>query len=430
MNLFLARWARAVVCALIVAFLPPALGAQARTPQPTRDSATVVFDDDGLRIHSADGRKQLKVRGYVVTEYRALLSDTADAISDGFHVKRSRMIFDANFHPRLAARIMFDVGPPSSTSPMQDAYADIGLAGTWWLRVGKQKTPSSLERYMSISSQLLPDRSVAVNLSGSRDVGVFLTGTALRDRVEMSVGVFNGVPDGSGTQDSDHNDAKDLTYRLWWKPVRKRVGSVEQGMGGALYGSTGIEKSAATSGTRLPIFKTIAGSPFFSYLESGGVRAAGRHSRSGAFAYLHRGRFGSFAEVMGNSQTVSRGATRAAVGTSGWIANAQWTLTGEPSGQEGVVPRTAFDPDRGRWGAWQVGFRASAVRVGDEAFPTFADSTVAARTAREIGVGLNWYLTRVMRVQLAYEHTVFTMGARTGDRAPERLLQFRWQAYF
>jgi phosphate-selective porin OprO/OprP len=406
-----------------------ALAAQARTAPPSKDSAQIVYDDEGLRIHSADGKKQLKVRAYFVAEYHASLGDTSDAISNALMMKRSRLILDAHLNPRILARVMFDAGPPSGTSPLQDAYAEVGLWGSWWVRAGKQKTPVGLERYMSISAQLLPDRSIASGLNGSRDVGILLTGD-LTKQLELSLGVFNGVPDGSGTQDSDPNDDKDLTYRLWWKPLRTKVNGVEQGFGLAYNGSTGMEKSPSTAGARLPALKTIAGSTWFSYLESGGVRAYGRHTRNGVFSYFHRGPFGAFAEWASNSQDVLRAPTPATIGTSGWVANAQWNITGELSAQEGVLPATAFDPDNGKWGAWQVGVRAAQVKVGDEAFPTFSNPAVAARGALEIGAGVNWYITRQTKMQLAYEHITFDGGAVSGNRKPERYVQVRWQAYF
>jgi phosphate-selective porin OprO/OprP len=105
-------------------------------------------------------------------------------------------------------------------------------------------------------------------------------------------------------------------------------------------------------------------------------------------------------------------------------------LTGEPSAQEGVTPAPAFDPEKGSWGAWQVGLRAARVRIGDAAFPTVANPAVAARGALELGVGLNWYMTRQTKVQFAYEHQTYEGGAARGDRRAERLLLLRWQAYF
>lgn len=405
------------------------LVAQARNAPPVKDSTPVAYDDDGLRIHSADGKKQLKIRAYFVAEYHAALSDTSDAITNALMMKRSRLILDGHLNPRVMARVMFDAGPPSSTSPLQDAYAEVGLWGSWWVRAGKQKTPVGLERYMAISAQLLPDRSIASGLNGSRDVGLLFTGDLARN-LELSLGVFNGVPDGSGSQDGDPNDAKDFTYRLWWKPVRRTVGKVEQGFGLAFNGSTGIERSPSATGTRLPSLKTIAGQTWFSYLESSGVRAAGRHTRSGAFAHFHAGPFGAFAEWAGNSQVVSRAGSTATISSGGWVANAQYTLTGELSAQEGVAPAAGFDPDNGRWGAWQIGVRAAQVKIGDEAFPTFASPTSAARQALEFGGALNWYVTRQTKMQLAYEHIMFDGGVAGGDRKAERYLQLRWQAYF
>ena len=217
------------------------LGAQARLAQPTADSGLIAYDDDGLRIHSPDRQQQLKIHGYFVADIRQVLNDTADGSTNGLAIRRSRVFFDANLNKWVAVRVMFDAGPPSSSSPLQDAFADIGLGGSWWLRAGKQKTPVGLERYMSISAQLLPERSIASSLTASRDVGILLTGGALNGLAEVSLGVFNGAPDGSGTQDTDPNDDKDVTYRVWFKPIKTRVKGVEQGFGFAFNGSTGIE---------------------------------------------------------------------------------------------------------------------------------------------------------------------------------------------
>jgi phosphate-selective porin OprO/OprP len=412
--------------ALALAGAAPAGLAQARTPEPTRDSAQVVYDDDGLRIHSADRRKQFKVRAYAVLEAREVLSDTSDASTNNFNLKRSRVIFDANLYPGIAARVMYDVGPPSGTSPIQDAYVDAGLGGGWWLRAGKQKTPVGLERYMSISAQLLPDRSLASNLHAGRDLGVLVTGPLGSEAVEVAIGVFNGVPDGGANQDTDANDDKDLTYRLWLKPYRHKMRGAEQGFGIAYNGSTGIE--GGPGGSQLPTFKSQAVQTFFSY--GAGVVARGRHSRNGVFSYFHHGPVGTMAEWFSNSQVVARGTSVATVHTGGWLVNAQYSLSGEPSAQEGITPKDAFDPATGHWGAWQVGARVAALNVGDNAFPVYADSTVAARGAFEVGVGLNWYLTRQTKMQLAYENTTFRGGAKVGDRKTERYVQLRWQAYF
>ena len=423
------RLAGALALALAVGSLSP-LYAQGRTPGPARDSGLVAYDDDGLRVHSPDGRKQIKMRAYAVIDSRNVLGDSADVSPNGIVLRRSRIIVDANLYPGVAARVMYDIGPPSGTSPIQDAYIETGLWRGWWVRAGKHKTPFGLERYMSISSQLLTERSLASNLQAGRDLGVLFTGPVGGDAVEVSLGLFNGVADGGANQDADSDDAKDLTYRVWFKPYRHKTGSAEQGFGIAFNGTTGIERSALSAATRLPTFKTQALAPFFSYRESQGVRASGRHTRNGFFSYFHQGPFGAMGEWYSTTQVVSRAASVATVHTGGWMANVQYTLTGEPSAQEGIAPKELFNPDKGNWGAWQIGARAAAIDVGDEAFPLYADSTTAAHHGLALGVGLNWYITRQTKMQLAYEHTTFVGGAKVGNRRAEQYLQLRWQAYF
>ncbi len=78
----------------------------------------------------------------------------------------------------------------------------------------------------------------------------------------------------------------------------------------------------------------------------------------------------------------------------------------------------------------QAGFRVAHVAIGSEAFPVYADPTVAARGAFEVGAGINWYLTRLTKLQLAYSQTTFDGGVKAGDRRAERYVQARWQGYF
>lgn len=424
------KWIARLTPALALGWAGAGALAQGRTPPPVNDTALVVYDLDGLRIHSANRRQQLRLRAYVVAEARAALDDTADASASGFDIRRARVTFDANLYPQVAVRLMFDAGPTSGPTTIEDAYMDVGLRGSWWVRAGRQKTPSGLERYMSISSELLPERSVASNLNASRDEGILLTGEVVPRYVEVSLGAFNGAPDGGMSSEVDPNDGKDLTYRVWFKPRRTMRGTIEQGWGFAYNGSTGMERSPAAGGTRLPVFKTPAIVPFFAYAERQGVRADGRHTRNGAFAYYHGGPIGLMAEWFSNSQVVARSGTTATVRTGAWLANVQYTVTGEPSAQEGINPKAEFDPEKGHWGAWQIGARVAGVSVARSAFPFFADPASSARSALEVGAGINWYLTRQTKVQLAYEHTAFRGGAPFGDRRAERYVQFRWQGYF
>jgi hypothetical protein len=63
---------------LALLFVAVPLHAQKIAPV-TNDTATVVYDDDGLRIHSSDGRRQLRIRGLLDFDGRVVTSDTNDA---------------------------------------------------------------------------------------------------------------------------------------------------------------------------------------------------------------------------------------------------------------------------------------------------------------------------------------------------------------
>jgi phosphate-selective porin OprO/OprP len=212
------------------------------------DTATVVYDDEGLRIHSSDGRRQLRIRGLLDFDGRVVTSDTNDAAPNSLSMHRARLIFDANVNPYVAFRMSVDVLTVGA-APVIDAFADITLSRHWWIRAGKQKTPYGLERYMPISEHFFPERSIATALTSSRDGGVLLTGQFGDGRYEGSVGVFNGIPDGA-IGDADVNDAKDVTLRLQYRPVMRQGG---QGILLGFNGTSGIQRGTLST-SQLPKF--------------------------------------------------------------------------------------------------------------------------------------------------------------------------------
>ena len=103
--------------------------------------------------------------------------------------------------------------------------------------------------------------------------------------------------------------------------------------------------------------------------------------------------------------------------------------TGEAASYMGVRPKRPVD-QKGGLGAIELVARYSELRVGDEAFPTFADPAKSARKAKEWAVGLNWYPERRIKIGLNYGLTRFEGGAATGDREDEKTLVTRFQVAF
>ena len=102
-------------------------------------------------------------------------------------------------------------------------------------------------------------------------------------------------------------------------------------------------------------------------------------------------------------------------------------LTGEDSSYRGVSPRAVFDPSHRTWGAVELTARYNELALDRDAFPTFANPAVAARSARAWGLGTNWYLNRAVKVTVDFEETHFDGGAATGDRPTERNVLTRFQ---
>ena len=56
---------------------------------------------------------------------------------------------------------------------------------------------------------------------------------------------------------------------------------------------------------------------------------------------------------------------------------------------------------------------------------------MSARPALDIGVGLNWYLNRNLKIVLGYDQTKFDGGAPNGgDREDEKVLFTRFQVAY
>ncbi len=400
--------------------------AQGRLAAPVRDTTLVALDDDGLRLHSPDGRRQLKLRGFVLIDGRYVPSDRTDQLPNGFAIRLSRLIIDLNVNPWVAFRMMPDLYVNGGTPAMADAFVDMYFSKRWWLRVGKQKTAFGWERLQSETDMAFAERSIASMLGSNRDLGAVLTADLDNGRGEVAVGLFNGVADGGANGDGDGNDAKDLEARVLLRPVMRPGG---QGWTVGAAATHGIMRAAGTN-SGLPRFSTVAGSPFFTYREAAGSIADGERDRFDAFTFVHFGTMGFYGEAYRDQQMVRRTTTLARVTTTGYIGTVDWVLTGEKSIQGGVTPARPFDPDKGQWGAFQLAARVAHVGIGDQAFPALADSAVAARSATELGVDLNWHITRLTKAQLEYTNTSFRAGAATGNRAAEQFALLRLQLFF
>jgi phosphate-selective porin OprO/OprP len=172
---------------------------------------------------------------------------------------------------------------------------------------------------------------------------------------------------------------------------------------------------------------------FFTYAT--GAYADGTQDRISPQFYYYIGSFGLLGEYISSRQAISRSTNlRKDIDNRAWQLAGYWVITGENASYRGVpVPNRPFSTSDGTWGAFEFVTRYSVQTNDESAFigsaaTQLANPSQSAREAREIGVGLNWYLNRNIKVQINYEETHFDGGAVNGDRPAEKVILTRFQA--
>ena len=392
----------------------------------TRQSATANAKD-GFSLQSADGRYSLKLRGYAQADGRFHPSDDADAISNNLLLRRARPILEVTVGQYFGLRVMPDFA--GSQAALQDAYWEGKFDPAFSVRAGKFKPPIGYERLQSATDLNFAERGLPTNLAPSRDIGLQVGGEA-GGVLEYQVGVFNGAPD-LGAPDTDLNDAKDVAARVFLQPIKD---GALRGLGFGVSGSTGVEEGSATA-TDLAGYRSASQQTFFRYrtdalVPDNTVVADGRRSRLAPHAYLGLGSLGLLGEYTINRQDVRSGAATARLTHEAWQASGSFFLTGEQAGFRSPTPRKPFDPKAGTFGALELAARYGELDIDDDAFPLFASPGSSASEARGLGLGVNWHLSKQIKVLVSYEHTTFEGGAETGDRASEDFVVTRFQHAF
>jgi phosphate-selective porin OprO/OprP len=392
------------------------------------ESASVTANaKEGFSLKSADGKYGLRLRGYAQTDARFVPGDEAGAFTNSFLLRRARPILEATVGRYFDFRLMPDFGQGQTV--LFDAYWEGKFDPAFTVRAGKFKSPISLERLRSATDVTFAERGFPSNLAPNRDIGLQIAGDISGGVLSYQAGVFDGAAD-LGNLDADLSDSKDLVARLFVQPFGR---GTLQGSGFGIAGSTGNEQGSATA-TGLPGYRTPSQQTFFRYRTSttpgSTVLAAGRRSRLYPQAFLALGSLGVLGEYAVSRQDITLAGTTARLEHHAWQASGSYFLTGEKAGFRSPAPRKPFDLKAGTFGALELAARYGEIDIDDDAFPLFADPAGSAREARGVGLGVNWYLNKAIKLLVNYEHTTFAGGATSGDRKPEDFVVTRFQHSF
>lgn len=160
--------------------------------------------------------ESVQIRGYLQTRYNRLFETNPDLKCEqcdkswgndgGFFLRRIRIIFYGQIHPRVYFYIQPDFASSASSTglhfaQMRDAYFDLSLdkKREFRFRIGQSKVPYGFENMQSSQNRIPLDRNDALNsaVSNERDLGVFFYWAPAETRKLFSSLVREGLK-GSG----------------------------------------------------------------------------------------------------------------------------------------------------------------------------------------------------------------------------------------
>ena len=397
----------------------------------TAAAPRITAGREGFALQSADGNFRLRLRGYVHSDGRFYLADSALPTPDTFILRRVRPTFDITMFKLFDVRVMPDFG--GGTTVLQDAYVDARFKPSFKIRVGKFKAPFGLERLQSAIDMPFIERGAPTSLAPNRDLGVMVHGDTFKARLTYQAALMNGVVDG-GSADLDDRKGKDLVGRVYAEPFKLNTSSVLKGLGFGAAASFGEELGSGTI-TGLPAFRTAGSQTFFRYRADSTVAGTafsdGNRVRTSAQGYWYYQSFGVLAELSASRSDVRLGTNVQELTNKASVVSGSFFLTGEAASYTTVQPRREFGSGRGAFGAIELIARYTRLEVDDDAFPVFANPAAAASASDEWAAGFNWYLNRSVKFSLSFHETRFDGGAPAGgDRRIERDLLTRVQFAF
>jgi phosphate-selective porin OprO/OprP len=389
--------------------------------KPQEPAVKVSAGRDGFVIQSDDGAYRLQVRGYVHFDGRFFPGDDKALAIDSFVFRRVRPIVAGTVAKHFDFQITPDFG--GGITVLQDAYLNVKYSPKAQLRVGKFKSPVGLERLQSATAISFVERAYPTAIVPNRDVGVMLHGELAGGVFGYAAGVFDGAPDG-GSVDADLNDGKDLAGRAFLSPF-KRGKSFLKDLGFGISGTAGTQTGA------LPAYRSGGQVSLITLVT--GLTADGTRKRYSPQLSFYSGPFGLLAEYAHSESFVKKTTGQhARLTAKAWQATATITLSGEPAAHTGVKARNAFDPAKGKWGAFELAARVNGLEFGRDAVDAgLVDPAKAIRKAFAWAVGINWYLNPNIKQVVDYERTTFSGGAAAGaDRPAENAIFIRSQFSF
>ncbi len=409
----IARYNAGIFAALLLsssAFgLQDAPKAPAPTPSPTDPSQNLTGKEpdikvslkDGVHFKSSDGNFDIILGGYVGIQYRAFAhrpDDNVRTSPDTWYIRQARPEISGFIYKDFDFRLQLDfpTGPAAIDGTLQDAYAGWRYFPEFSLRVGQFKEPFGQEQTSPDRFLDFDERSEGDKFTPQRDIGIGTYGTIGDGLFTYELGYFNG----QGRAVLDLNKGKEEAARLRFSPFAAGDDSflfkyLRFGVAGTV---ASVQKGTVAGFTSNTAYLNV------NYLTTAAVATDlldGQRTRWGGELTWNTGPVGVRGEAWRRVDTVDTVATsKEKLRSTAWSAQASWLITGEKKPIEGrVLPIKPFEPRAGDWGAFEVAARVDRVHLDDDLFSLgIAAQAGNANVVTGYSFGLNWYLTRNIRI--------------------------------
>jgi phosphate-selective porin OprO/OprP len=335
-----------------------------------------------------------------------------DQGSESGGVRRAYIRVDGEFWPwRRPVKFHLEIGVIDEKFSLDTSYLTFPtLPHIGDLQVGQLDPPMSLDALSSSFARPFMEKSLAVSaLVPSAKAGVLLANRNATQDVTWALGWF---ADGTNTEDGEKNNSPTrVSGRLTWLAFPGGEGDVPLlhfgAYGSYMYSARGrIQYDTRAESNWAPkLFDTGA-------IDGRGAVVLGNELAAAHGPWSVQGELLT-AWVQGSNASDAHFAGAYVLGT--------WSLTGEPRPYDRtkgyfatVMPQHPVAFGTHNVGAWEAALRLSYLDL--------VDGAVRGGRGIELMPGLNWYLTRNLRLQLNYGYTHVEDGPQNGNL---RLVQGR-----
>lgn len=407
-----------------------------RTAREEEKHEFETYFDKRLHINSKDGRFKFRIGGRILVDGAVINADDAfEAAEDapggdtfegsGVEFRQARLHMTGLLYDRVAFQNEFDFAEGEVT--LKENWIEFrGMPYLGKIRIGHTKEPFSLERLNSRMYMPFMERALPNGIVPGRNTGIRFLNFIEKPRMSWSVGFFKET-DSNGddfTENGDYNITGRLTVTPWYADDGRNV--LHLGIGYSHKFTNEDEEHTWLRFRKRPELHISDLEP----VDTGEIPADGA-DMVGPEAALVLGPLclqGEYWYTRLDSKTYDDPEL------NGYYVICSYFLTGEHrkyelKGNDGaefsmVDIKSPFDPEKGKWGAWQIAIRYAEIDLNDNG--------LYGGEMNDLSIALNWYPYTNVRwsfnyVNIDVEDSYAETGIADGDADA---YQTRFQIYF